>query len=200
MPRAFGGRSPVSQAAEALPAWIPVSFGDAFRPLRLFRVIHNEGGWTRMDQDFEPIIVCYCCQWCSYAAADLAGSMRLQYPTNVRIVKVPCTGRVDAIFLMKALEQGADGVFVSGCLLGDCHYLSGNYRAQKRVACVKEILGKIGINPDRVEMYFNSSAMGPQFAQCCKDFTDRVRELGPGLRKGRKLRDRERMETQAAAG
>lgn len=152
-----------------------------------------------MDQDFEPIIVCYCCQWCSYAAADLAGSMRLQYPTNVRIVKVPCTGRVDAIFLMKALEQGADGVFVSGCLLGDCHYLSGNYRAQKRVAYVKEILGKIGINPDRVEMYFNSSAMGPQFAQCCKDFTDRIRALGPGLRKGKKLQDRERMEAQAAA-
>ena len=153
-----------------------------------------------MNQDFEPIIVCYCCQWCSYAAADLAGSMRLQYPTNVRIVKVPCTGRVDAIFLMKALEQGADGVFVSGCLLGDCHYLSGNYRAQKRVAYVKEILGKIGINPDRVEMYFNSSAMGPQFAQGCKDFTDRIRELGPGLRKGKKLQDRERMEARVAAG
>jgi len=153
-----------------------------------------------MDQDFEPIIVCYCCQWCSYAAADLAGSMRLQYPTNVRIVKVPCTGRVDVIFLMKALENGADGVFVSGCLLGDCHYLSGNYRAQKRVAYVKEILSKIGINPDRVEMYFNSSAMGPQFAQCCKDFTERIRALGPGLRKGRKLQDRERMEAQAAAG
>ncbi len=89
---------------------------------------------------------------------------------------------------------------MSGCLLGDCHYQSGNYRAQKRVAYVKEILGKIGINPDRVEMYFNSSAMGPQFAQCCKDFTDRIRALGPGLRKGRKLQDRERMAELSAAG
>jgi coenzyme F420-reducing hydrogenase delta subunit len=153
-----------------------------------------------MDQEFEPIIVCYCCQWCSYAAADLAGSMRLQYPTNVRIVKVPCTGRVDALFLLKALEHGADGVFASGCLLGDCHYLSGNYRANKRVAYVKEILSKIGINPERVEMYFNSSAMGPQFAQCCKDFTERIRALGPGLRKGTKLQDRERMAQQAVEG
>jgi len=138
-----------------------------------------------MEEPFEPIIVCYCCTWCSYAAADLAGSMRLQYPTNVRIVKVPCTGRVDTIFLLRALEKGADGVFVSGCLLGDCHYLSGNFRAKKRVTYVKELLGKIGMDPDRVEMYFNSSAMGPQFAQCCRDFTERIRKLGPGLRPDR---------------
>jgi F420-non-reducing hydrogenase iron-sulfur subunit len=135
-----------------------------------------------MEEPFEPIIVCYCCQWCSYAAADLAGSMRLQYPTNVRIVKVPCTGRVDIIYLLQALEKGADGVFVSGCLLGDCHYQTGNYRATKRVAYVKELLGRIGVNPERVEMYYNSSAMGPQFAQCCRDFTERIRKLGPGLR------------------
>jgi F420-non-reducing hydrogenase iron-sulfur subunit len=135
-----------------------------------------------MEEPFEPIIVCYCCTWCSYAAADLAGSMRLQYPTNVRIVKVPRTGRVDTIFLLKALAKGADGVFVSGCLLGDCHYLSGNYRAKKRVAYVKELLEKIGMDPNRVEMVFNSSAMGPQFAQCCRDFTERIRKLGPGLR------------------
>jgi F420-non-reducing hydrogenase iron-sulfur subunit len=135
-----------------------------------------------MEERFEPIIVCFCCQWCSYAAADLAGSMRLQYSPNVRIVKVPCTGRVDVIFLLQALEQGADGVFVSGCLLGDCHYMSGNYRATKRMAYTKELLGRIGMNPDRVELYYNSSAMGPQFAQCCRDFTERIRALGPGLR------------------
>ncbi|MGD9506912.1 MAG: hydrogenase iron-sulfur subunit [Syntrophobacteraceae bacterium] len=135
-----------------------------------------------MTDAFEPKIVCFCCQWCSYAAADLAGSMRLQYPTNIRIVKVPCTGRVDSLFLLQALEDGADGVFVSGCLLGDCHYMSGNYRATKRVAYVKELLANIGMNPERVELYYNSSAMGPQFAQCCRDFTDRIRALGPGLR------------------
>jgi coenzyme F420-reducing hydrogenase delta subunit len=109
--------------------------------------------------------------------------MRLQYPTNIRIVKVPCTGRVDALFLLRTLEDGADGVFISGCLLGDCHYLSGNYRATKRVAYVKDLLGRIGVNPERVEMYYNSSAMGPQFAQCCRDFTERIRKLGPGLRR-----------------
>ena len=138
-----------------------------------------------MQNQFEPVIVCYCCQWCSYVAADLAGSMRLQYPTNVRIVKVPCTGRVDIIHLLSALEKGADGVFVSGCLLGDCHYQLGNYRATKRMAYVKELLGNIGVNPERVEIYYNSSAMGPQFAQCCRDFTERIRQLGPGLRKER---------------
>jgi F420-non-reducing hydrogenase iron-sulfur subunit len=136
-----------------------------------------------MRDSFEPVIACFCCQWCSYAAADLAGSMRLQYPSNVKIIKVPCTGRVDVVLLLKALEEGADGVFVSGCLLGDCHYLSGNYRATKRVAYVKDLISRIGMNPDRVEMYYNSSAMGPQFAQCCRDFTDRIRKLGPGLRR-----------------
>jgi coenzyme F420-reducing hydrogenase delta subunit len=135
-----------------------------------------------MQGDFEPVVVCFCCQWCSYAAADLAGSMRLQYPTNVRIIRVPCTGRVDVMFLMTALEKGADGVFVSGCLLGDCHYQSGNYRATKRMAYVKDLLGRIGIDPGRVELYYNSSAMGPQFAQCCRDFTERIRKMGPGPR------------------
>jgi coenzyme F420-reducing hydrogenase delta subunit len=153
-----------------------------------------------MQDDFEPIIVCYCCQWCSYAAADLAGSMRLQYPTNVRIIKVPCTGRVDTIFLLRALEMGADGVFVSGCLLGDCHYLSGNNRATKRVAYVKDLLGRIGIHPGRVEMTFNSSAMGPQFAQCCRDFTERIRQLGPGLRSIKTGAGRQTLETAAGRG
>jgi len=136
-----------------------------------------------MEDSFEPVILCFCCQWCSYAAADLAGSMRLQYPPNVKIVKVPCTGRVDIIYLLKALEEGADGVFVSGCLLGDCHYLIGNYRAAKRMAYVKDLISRIGVDPGRVEIYYNSSAMGPQFTQCCRDFTDRIKRLGPGLRK-----------------
>ena len=138
------------------------------------------------QQPFEPIIVAYCCRWCSYNAADLAGSMRLQYPHNVRIVAVPCTGRVDARHILFALEKGADGVFLSGCLLGDCHYQIGNYRATKRVAYVKNILQRIGIDPLRVEMYYNSAAMGPQFAQTCRDFTERIRQLGPGLRSPQK--------------
>ncbi len=129
-----------------------------------------------MEKSFEPVVVCFVCRWCSYAAADLAGSMRLQYPPNVRIVMVPCTGRIDVRFLLDALERGADGVFASGCLLGDCHYQSGNYRATKRMAYVKDLLGRIGIDPGRVELYYNSAAMGPQFAQSCRDFTERIRK------------------------
>ncbi len=132
-----------------------------------------------MDESFEPKIICFCCQWCSYAAADLAGSMRLQYPTNIRIIKVPCTGRVDILHILRAFECGADGVFVSGCLPGDCHYATGNYWAINRVLRVRNILQGIGVEPERAEMYHNSAGMGPQFAQTCRDFTARIRRLGP---------------------
>jgi F420-non-reducing hydrogenase iron-sulfur subunit len=132
-----------------------------------------------MAGSFEPKIVVFCCQWCSYAAADLAGAMRLQYPSNIRIIKVPCTGRVDVLHMLYAFECGADGVFVSGCLLGDCHFVSGNYWAESRIKRVKKILQGISLEPERVEMFFNSAGMGPQFAQCCRDFTDRIRQLGP---------------------
>ena len=132
-----------------------------------------------MSQEFEPRILAICCQWCSYAAADLAGAMRLQYPPSVRILRVPCTGRVDELHLLKPFEDGADGVFLSGCLLDDCHYRTGNYKATRRVAHVKGILQQLGIAPQRLEMFYNSSAMGPQFAQTCRDFTARIQELGP---------------------
>lgn len=132
-----------------------------------------------MTEDFEPKILSYCCQWCSYAAADLAGSMRLQYPAAVRIVRVPCTGRLDILHLLRPFEDGADGVFVSGCLLDDCHYVNGNYKAQRRVKYVKGLLEQLGLEPERLEMYFNSSAMGPQFAQTCRDFYERIKKLGP---------------------
>jgi F420-non-reducing hydrogenase iron-sulfur subunit len=100
-----------------------------------------------MPEEFQPRILAYCCQWCSYAAADLAGSMRLQYPPNVRIIQVPCTGRVDLLYLLRALEDGADGVFLSGCLLDDCHYVNGNYKALKRVEKAKEMLEALDIEP-----------------------------------------------------
>jgi F420-non-reducing hydrogenase iron-sulfur subunit len=132
-----------------------------------------------VDTKFEPIILSFCCRWCSYAAADLAGSMRLQYPPNVRILMVPCTGRVDVIHILKAFEEGVDGVFLSGCLIGDCHYLSGNMRATKRVTQVNKILAALGIEADRLEIFYNSSAMGPQFAKTCRDFTEKIRNLGP---------------------
>ena len=129
--------------------------------------------------EFEPKIVAYCCNFCAFAAADLAGAMRLQYPPSVRIIRLPCTGKVDAIHLMKAFEEGADGVFVAGCLEGQCHYLEGNLRARKRVAYVKRLLAEVDIEPERIEMFNLSSAMGGRFAEIVKEMTQRIKELGP---------------------
>jgi coenzyme F420-reducing hydrogenase delta subunit len=129
--------------------------------------------------EFEPKIVAYCCNFCAFAAADLAGAMRLQYPPSVRIIRLPCTGKVDAILLMKAFEEGADGVFVAGCLEGQCHYLEGNLRARKRVAYVKRLLGEVGIEPERIDMFNLSSAMGGRFAEIVEEMTKRIKELGP---------------------
>jgi F420-non-reducing hydrogenase iron-sulfur subunit len=109
--------------------------------------------------------------------------MRLSYPTNIRIIKVPCTGRVAIIHLLKAFEKGADGVFVAGCLEGDCHYQSGNLRAKKRVGYVKKLLESIGVEGDRIAMYNLSAGMGPQFAEIAREMTKKIRELGPFLKK-----------------
>jgi coenzyme F420-reducing hydrogenase delta subunit len=136
--------------------------------------------------DFEPKIVAYCCNFCAFAAADLAGAMRVQYPPNVRIIRLPCTGKVDAILLMKAFEDGADGVFIAGCLEGECHFLEGNLRAKKRVAYVKRLLEEVGTNPERIEMFNLSSAMGGQFAEYVEEMTKRIKELGPAEVNGEK--------------
>lgn len=132
-----------------------------------------------MSESFEPRIIAFCCKYCAYAAADLAGSMRLSYPPNVKITQVPCTGRVDIIHLLKAVEDGADGVYVAGCLEGDCHFMSGNYKARKRVEYVKKTLTEIGVEPERVEMFNLSSAMGPRFAEIANEMTRAVKQLGP---------------------
>lgn len=129
--------------------------------------------------EFEPKIVAFCCNFCAFAAADLAGAMRLQYQPNVRIIRLPCTGKVDAIHLMKAFEDGADAVFVAGCLEGECHYLEGNLRAKKRVAYVKRFLAEVQIEPERLEMFNLSSAMGGRFAEIVEEMTERVTKLGP---------------------
>ena len=136
--------------------------------------------------EFEPKIVAYCCNFCAFAAADLAGAMRVQYPPNVRIIRLPCTGKVDAIHLMKAFEDGADVVFVAGCLEGECHYLEGNLRAKKRVAYVKRLLTEVGTDPQRVEMFNLSSAMGGRFAEIVEEMTERIRKLGPACKDGQK--------------
>lgn len=135
---------------------------------------------------FEPKIVAYCCNFCAFAAADLAGAMRVQYPPNVRIIRLPCTGKVDAIHLMKAFEDGADGVFIAGCLEGECHFLEGNLRAKKRVSYVKRLLEEVGMNSQRVEMFNLSSAMGGRFAEIVEEMTQRIKEMGPACNDGQK--------------
>jgi coenzyme F420-reducing hydrogenase delta subunit len=128
---------------------------------------------------FEPVIVAFCCHYCAYTAADMAGSKRLHYPANVNIVRIPCSGKVDAIHIMRALQKGADGVYVAGCLEGDCHFKTGNTRAIKRVAYVKKLLDEIGIGGERVEMFCMSAGMGERFARTASDFTEKIRNLGP---------------------
>ncbi len=128
---------------------------------------------------FEPVIVAFCCHYCAYTAADMAGSMRLSYPHNVKIIRVPCSGKVDALHIMKAFQKGADGVYVAGCLEGDCHFKNGNLNAARRVAYVKKLLDEIGIGGERLEMLTMSAGMGEYFAQTATEFTEKIRELGP---------------------
>ena len=130
-------------------------------------------------KDDEPLILAFCCHYCAYAAADLAGSMRLQYPTNVRVLKLPCTGKLEVNYLLTAFERGVDGVIVAGCLEGGCHFLEGNLRARRRVERAREILGEIGLEPERVEMFNLSSAEGPRFAQIVTEMSTRLTKLGP---------------------
>ncbi len=130
-------------------------------------------------ENFEPVIVAFCCHYCAYTAADMAGSQRLPYPANVKIVRVPCSGKVDAIHLLKAFEKGADGVYVAGCLEGDCHFKNGNTRAASRVEYVRRYMEEIGLESERLEMVRMSAGMGYHFAQTATEITDKIRKLGP---------------------
>jgi F420-non-reducing hydrogenase iron-sulfur subunit len=137
-------------------------------------------------ENFEPEIVAFCCHYCAYTAADMAGSKRISYPPNVKIIRVPCTGKVDAIHIMKALEKGADGVYVAGCLEGDCHFKTGNTRASHRVIQVQKILEDLGWETERVAMINMSAGMGERFAQTALEFTEKIRNMGPSPAKQRK--------------
>ena len=135
---------------------------------------------TDADTDqWEPRIVAFLCNWCSYAGADLAGVNRFQYPANVRIVRVPCSSRVSHSMILKALQQGADGVFVSGCHPGDCHYQTGNYYARRRFALMSDMLDYLGIEKGRVQFTWVSAAEADKFARLMSDVTESVRALGP---------------------
>ena len=128
---------------------------------------------------FEPQILVFTCNWCSYAGADLAGTSRLQYPPNARIIRTMCSGRIDPTFVLEALRDGADGVLVTGCHPGDCHYVKGNFRAEKRFNFLKTALKQIGIEEDRVRLAWISAGEGEKFSLLMKDMTNKVRELGP---------------------
>jgi len=131
---------------------------------------------------WEPKILAFLCNWCSYAGADLAGVSRIQYPSSIRVVRIPCSGRVDLIFILKALQQGFDGVLVSGCHPGDCHYISGNYYARRKFALIKTLLEFVGIEEGRVQFSWVSAGEGEKFAQVVKKVTADVKELGPSAR------------------
>ncbi|MDD5093294.1 MAG: hydrogenase iron-sulfur subunit [Dehalococcoidia bacterium] len=128
---------------------------------------------------FEPRVVAFCCHFCAYSAADLAGSMRLEYAPNVRIVKLMCTGKVDALLLLKAFEDGADAVYVAGCEEGDCHFLEGNLRATKQVDRARKMLEEVGIEGDRLRMYPIGASDAPSFAAAANEMTEKARQLGP---------------------
>jgi len=149
------------------------------------------------ENNFEPKILGFLCNWCSYRAADLAGSARIKYAPNVRIVRVMCSGRVDPTFVLKALAQGADGVMVAGCHPGECHYLEQNYKAMRRYAMLKHTLDSLGIEPERVKLVWASAAEGQQLAEAIDQLTESVRRLGPLNWAGNWEENGERLEALA---
>lgn len=142
---------------------------------------HVEGSpsWDLEVGSWDLHVVAFCCHYCAYAAADLAGSLRLQYPPSVHVVKLPCTGKLDVQMALDAFEHGADGVMVAGCVEGDCHYQTGNLNAKRRVNHVKALLQQVGLEPERVHMFNMSSAMGRQWAEAVSEMDEAIRRLGP---------------------
>lgn len=132
-----------------------------------------------MSNNFEPTIVSFLCNWCSYTGADLAGTSRMKYAPNVRIIRVMCSGRIDPTFVLKALREGADGVLICGCHPGDCHYHEGNYKCLRRYHLLQKYLQQMGIEQGRLRLEWISASEGKQFAELVDDFTEQVKNLGP---------------------
>jgi F420-non-reducing hydrogenase iron-sulfur subunit len=132
-----------------------------------------------MAEEFEPNILGILCNWCTYAGADLAGTSRTQYPTNVRVIRIMCTGRLDPAFVLKALSVGADGVLVSGCHVGDCHYLAGNFKSRRRVALLRKLIEEYGYDRERLRMTFISASEGAIWAEVVQDMVNTIKKLGP---------------------
>jgi len=129
--------------------------------------------------EYQPKVIGFLCNWCSYAGADVAGTSRMNYPHNIRIIRVPCSGRVDPLFVLKCFQRGADGVLVSGCHPGDCHYTDGNYHARRRFALLREFLDYLGIAKERLRVEWVSASEGQRFAELVSDFTVELNKLGP---------------------
>ena len=132
-----------------------------------------------MSDEFEPLIIGFCCNWCSYAGADLAGTSRLQYPPNVRIIRVMCSGMVHPNLVIEALTKGADGVVMCGCHPGDCHYLEGNYKAEKRAEAIDLMLEDFGLEPERFRLEWVSASEGAKFAEVMTEMANTIKGLGP---------------------
>jgi F420-non-reducing hydrogenase iron-sulfur subunit len=131
------------------------------------------------EDSFQPVIICFCCQWCAYPGADLAGSERVQYPPSVRIIKTRCSGMVHPNLVVDALTRGADGVLVCGCHPGDCHYLKGNIQAEKSAESINTVLDDLGIEPERFRLARVSATEGRRFAEIVREMTEQVQKLGP---------------------
>jgi len=132
-----------------------------------------------MSEQFEPVIIGFTCNWCSYRAADLAGTARIKYPANVRLIRLMCSGRLDPTFVLKALSSGADGVLITGCHPGECHYLEQNYKALRRYLLLKRVLAQFGIEPGRVKLVWASAAEGVKLAEEITKMVEEVRSMGP---------------------
>ena len=140
--------------------------------------LHQKG--EKMDKDnFEPNIVAFLCNWCSYAGADLAGISRIKYPENVKVIRVMCSSRINPIFVLKAFKNGADCVLISGCHPGDCHYQHGNYIARRRFAVLRKLIEYIGIEPERLQMSWVSASEGIKFAEVIKKVVNDIKKIGP---------------------
>ena len=131
------------------------------------------------NEEFEPLIIGFCCNWCSYAGADLAGVSRLQYPSNLRVIRVMCSGMVHPNLVIDALTKGADGVIICGCHIGDCHYLEGNVKAENRKEAIELMLEDFGLEPERFRLEWVSASEGPRFAEVIREMTETVRALRP---------------------
>ena len=149
-----------------------------------------------MADNFEPLIVTFCCNWCSYAGADNAGVGRRQMPPNFRIIRTMCSARIDPEFILRALSKGADGVMVLGCHPADCHYIGGNYRARRRIALLRLVLEQYGFDPKRLKLEWVSASEGEKFQKTVTDFVDVIKALGPTPVKSKKQKD---MLTNAVA-